>query len=69
MRNIALVVDTNSGVTKEDLKNLSDVYVVPMPFMINGEEYFEDVNLTQKDFYNLLENEAEISTSQLLLGK
>ena len=36
MRNIAVVVDTNSGVTKEDLKNLSDVYVVPMPFMING---------------------------------
>ncbi len=69
MRNIAVVVDTNSGVTKEDLKNLSDVYVVPMPFMINGEEYFEDVNLTQKDFYNLLENEAEISTSQPSIGQ
>lgn len=69
MRKIAVVVDTNSGVTKKDLEAYSDVYVVPMPFMINGEEYFEEINLTQKDFYNLLENEAEIFTSQPSIGQ
>ena len=61
MRNIAIVVDTNSGIKHGEFE---DVYVVPMPFMIDGEEYFEDVNLTQEEFYKKLEEDAQISTSQ-----
>ena len=45
MRDIAIVVDSNAGVTKQELTFLQDVFVVPMPFTIDGEEYFEETNL------------------------
>ena len=40
------------------------ISVVPMPFMIDGETYFEDITLTQEEFYHRLERNADISTSQ-----
>lgn len=63
MSNIAIVTDSNSGITQEEGKRLG-VYVVPMPFTIDGKEYFEDINLTQEAFYEKLLQDAEISTSQ-----
>lgn len=63
MANIAVVTDSNSGITQSQATELG-IHVLPMPFMINGETYFEDINLTQEQFYELLETGAEISTSQ-----
>lgn len=63
MSKIAIVTDSNSGITQELAKEMG-VYVLPMPFTINGETYFEDVNLTQEEFYGLLTDGADISTSQ-----
>ena len=63
MPKIAIVTDSNSGITQSQGKELG-VFVVPMPFMINGEDYFEDINLTQEQFYEKLEGDAEVSTSQ-----
>jgi len=60
---IAIVTDSNSGITQEEGKALG-VSVVPMPFTIDGNEYFEDINLTQEEFYEKLLLDAEISTSQ-----
>ncbi|MCR5792896.1 MAG: DegV family protein [Lachnospiraceae bacterium] len=60
---IAFVTDSNSGITQEQADELG-IFVVPMPFTINGEEYFEGINLTTEEFYKMLENEAEIFTSQ-----
>ena len=40
------------------------VFVLPMPFLIDGATYFEDINLTQEEFYKKLEHDADISTSQ-----
>lgn len=60
---IAVVTDSNSGITQEQAKQMG-VYVLPMPFMIDGETYFEDITLTQDEFYHKLENDADISTSQ-----
>lgn len=57
------MTDSNSGVTQKEAKELS-LFVVPMPFMINDEEYFEDVNLTQEAFYEKLEGGASVITSQ-----
>lgn len=62
-KKIAIVTDSNSGVTQQEAKELS-IFVVPMPFMINDEEYFEDVNLTQEAFYEMLEGGAGVITSQ-----
>lgn len=63
MANIAVVTDSNSGITQAQAAELG-IHVLPMPFMINEETYFEDINLTQKQFYEMLETGAEISTSQ-----
>ncbi len=63
MANIAVVTDSNSGITQAQAAELG-IHVLPMPFMINEETYFEDINLTQEQFYELLATGAEISTSQ-----
>ena len=68
MSKIAVVTDSNAGITQVEAKEMKDVYVVPMPFMIDGEEYFEDINLTQEQFYQKLTEDAEISTSQPSIG-
>ncbi len=60
---VAVVTDTNSGVTPEFAKEIG-VTVVPMPFLIDGEEYFENVNLTQEKFYEKIMSGANVSTSQ-----
>lgn len=60
---IAVVVDSNSGVTQKEAKELG-LFVLPMPFMIDGEEYFEGITLTHEEFYRRLAADSEISTSQ-----
>lgn len=64
MSKIAVVTDSNSGITQKEAEELKDVYVIPMPFTIDGEEYYEDINLSQEQFYQKLTNDADISTSQ-----
>ena len=64
MSKIAVVTDSNSGITQKEAEELKDVYVIPMPFTIDGEEYFEDINSSQEQFYQKLTNDADISTSQ-----
>ena len=62
MSKVAVITDSNSGITQAEALRLG-VQVVPMPFRINNKDYFEDVNLTQDEFYELLYEGAEISTS------
>lgn len=57
------MTDSNSGITQEEAAGLG-ISVLPMPFMINDTTYFEDINLTQDRFYEFLENDAVVSTSQ-----
>lgn len=63
MKQVAVVTDSNSGITQEEGKKLG-IFVLPMPFYINGELFFEGITLTQKEFYEKLAEDAEISTSQ-----
>lgn len=63
MNNIAIMTDSNSGITQEEAGRLG-VHVLPMPFFINGELFFEDLTLTQEDFYEKLSQDSDISTSQ-----
>ena len=63
MAKIAIVTDSNSGITQAEGKKLG-VYVLPMPFDIDGQPYFEDINLTQEQFYEKLTGDADVSTSQ-----
>ncbi len=67
MGKIAVVTDSNSGITQKQAIEYG-VNVLPMPFFIDGETYFEDIDLTQEQFYEKLENKAEISTSMPAVG-
>lgn len=67
MSKVAIMTDSNCGITQQEAKELG-VFVVPMPFTIDGEEYFEDINLTQEQFYEHLMNGAEVFTSQPAVG-
>ena len=63
MGKIAIMTDSNSGITQRQAKVMG-IYVLPMPFFINGDMYFEDITLTQEEFYQKLAEDADISTSQ-----
>ena len=63
MSRIAIVSDSNSGITQIEGKELG-ISVIPMPFYINDELYFEDITLTQEEFYQKLDEDADIKTSQ-----
>lgn len=60
---VAIVTDSNSGITQNQGAE-AGVYVVPMPFMMGGETYYEDISLSQESFYRKLEEGVDISTSQ-----
>lgn len=59
----AIVTDSNSGITQRQAERLG-IHVLPMPFMIDGKTYFEDIDLTQQEFYEKMNAGADISTSQ-----
>lgn len=63
MGKIAIVTDSNSGITQDQAKKMG-VHVIPMPFYINETLYLEGVTLTQEEFYERLKNDEPISTSQ-----
>lgn len=68
MKRIAITTDSNSGILPEEYKD-KGVFVLPMPFLINDEAYFENVNLSQEGFYKLLGENANVSTSQPSYGE
>lgn len=63
MGNVAIVTDSNSGISQAEGKELG-IYVIPMPFLVDGKLYFEDVDMNKEQFYHFLENDAYLSTSQ-----
>ena len=63
MSKVAIMTDSNSGITQKEAKKLG-VHVIPMPFLMGDETYYEDINLTQNGFYEKMENGCKISTSQ-----
>ena len=69
MKKIAIVTDSNSGLTGKEAEQIENLFIVPMPFMIGEEEFFEDINLTQEQFYQKLLSNQKISTSQPSIGQ
>ena len=60
---IAIVADSNCGVTQAEARE-QGIHVLPMPFMIDGEVYYEGIDLTYPEFYKRMEEGADITTSQ-----
>lgn len=63
MCKVAIATDSNSGITQAKAKELG-ISVIPMPFCIDEELYFEDITLTQEQFYEKLQSDCKITTSQ-----
>lgn len=68
MSKVAVITDSNSGITQKEGAELG-IKVIPMPFFIDGKQYYEDIDLTQEEFYEKLKSEADISTSQPSVGE
>lgn len=67
MSRVAIVSDSNSGITQTQAKEMG-VTVLPMPFYAGDKTYYEDINLTQEAFYQMLTEDVDISTSMPLVG-
>lgn len=67
MSKVAVMTDSNSGITQAEGKELG-ITVLPMPFYIDNEMYYEDIDLTQGEFYERLKSDCEIKTSMPLVG-
>lgn len=63
MSKVAVMTDSNSGITQMEAKEMG-IRVVPMPFIIDGETYYEDISLSQEEFYERLQQNVTVSTSQ-----
>lgn len=63
MKKIAIVTDSNSGITQKQGEQMG-IFILPMPFFIDGELFLEDITLTQEEFYKRLGEDSDISTSQ-----
>ena len=60
---IAIMTDSNSGIQQSEADKLG-VFVLPMPFVINGDTYYEGINLNYDQFFEFLRSNADVSTSQ-----
>ncbi len=67
MGKVAILTDSNSGISQEEAKQYG-VYVLPMPFYINDELYYEGITLTQDQFYDHLTGDSDIHTSMPVVG-
>ena len=62
---IALVVDNSGSLTQEEMKKIGITKLIPISFIVNGEEYYEGENMTYEDFFKFLEDKkTDVSTSQ-----
>ena len=67
MSKVVIMTDSNSGITQAEAAEIG-VVVLPMPFYINGEMLYEEIDLTQEQFYKKLTEGGEIKTSMPLVG-
>ena len=67
MSKVKIITDSNSGILQQEADKLN-IKVVPMPFTIDGEEYLEELTISQEQFYDLLKQDPDINTSQPSIG-
>lgn len=60
---VKVITDSNSGLSQKEAKELG-ITVLPMPFTIDGEEFFEEISISQQEFYEKLKKNADVKTSQ-----
>ena len=63
MQDTLILTDSNSGILQQEGRD-QGIYVIPMPFTVNGEEYLEEISMSQEQFFDALQNDADVKTSQ-----
>ena len=63
MQDTLILTDSNSGILQQVGRD-QGIYVIPMPFTVNGEEYLEEISMSQEQFFDALQNDADVKTSQ-----
>ena len=63
MRKVRIITDSNSGILQSQAKELG-IFVIPMPFTINGHEFLEEISISQEQFYYYLADNSDVTTSQ-----
>ena len=63
MGSVAIVTDSNSGISQAEGKELG-IYVIPMPCLVDGKLYSDNVDITKEQFYHFMESDADLTTSQ-----
>lgn len=68
MSKVAIVTDSNSGITAKEGEERG-IFVIPMPFYINEELYYEGIDFSQEQFYEKLQDDSiDIKTSMPMVG-
>ena len=68
MRKVGIITDSNSGIKPDQAKDMG-ISVVPMPFIIGEETYYEEISLSRKEFFQRMEEGQKIVTSQPAPGE
>lgn len=63
MSNIAIMTDSNCGIMPDEGRDLG-IYVLPMPVIIDGQTYYEGIDITLDEFFKKQTEGADITTSQ-----
>jgi DegV family protein with EDD domain len=69
MKKIAIITDDNAGFTKEEISKYENLFILGMPTLIDGETFYENVNITYDKFFESLELDCDVKTSQPIPGK
>ena len=65
MKKVALVIDNSGSLTKQEMEKIKVTKIVPISFIVNGEEYYEDKNMSYEEFYQFLSDKnTNVSTCQ-----
>ena len=62
-KSVGIITDSHSGISQEEAKRLG-ILVLPMPFYIDDQCFYEDVTLSREEFFEKLDSGADITTSQ-----
>ena len=63
MKKVGIMTDSHSGISSTEAEKYG-IYVLPMPFYIDGEAYLEGVDFSREEFYEKISTGAEVATSQ-----
>ena len=65
MKKVGLVIDNSGSLTPEEMKKIGIDKIIPISFIVNGEEYYENENMSYEDFFKYLtDKKTEVGTAQ-----